>query len=56
MNEKNIKYDQAFSDLRVEPLTDSRRLTVRLPGKAPEAVFNNFAITAHDVHWEAVAK
>ena len=56
MNEKNIKFDKAFSDLRIEPLKESRSLTVRVTGKAPAAEFNNFSISAHDIHWEAVAK
>ena len=48
--------NKAFGDLRIEPLTNSRMLTVKLPGKAPAAEFNNFTITAHDIHLEAVGK
>ncbi len=27
---------------------------MNLPDKAPDGEFNNFAVTAHDVHWEGV--
>ena len=56
MNEKDVKYEKVFTDLHIEPLTDSGVLTVNLPGKAPATEFNNFMVTAHDVHWEAVGK
>ena len=56
LNEKNIKYTKAFSGMNIAPLQDSPKLTVDLPGKAPAAEFNNFTITAHDVHWEGVGK
>ena len=54
LNEKDIKYGKVFSGMNIKPLKDSQVLTVNLPGKAPEAEFNNFMVTAHDVHWEAV--
>ena len=56
LNEKNIKYDKSFTGMNIKPLTDSQVLTVNLPGKAPAAEFNNFMVTAHDVHWEGVGK
>jgi hypothetical protein len=40
--------------MSIKPLKDSPQLTVNLPGKAPTAEFNNFTVSAHDVHWEAV--
>ncbi len=54
MNEKNIKYEKAFTGMNIKPLKDSEQLTVTLPGKAPAGEFNNFTVTAHDVHWEGV--
>ena len=54
LNEKNIKYEKAFTGMNIKPLHDSEKLTVNLPGKAPAAEFNNFMVTAHDVHWEGV--
>jgi hypothetical protein len=56
LNEKNIKYDKSFTGMHIEPLKDSQVLTVNLQDKAPAAEFNNFTVTAHDVHWEAVGK
>ena len=54
LNEKNIKYEKAFTGMNIKPLQDSEKLVVNLPGKAPAAEFNNFTVTAHDVHWEGV--
>lgn len=54
LNEKNIKYENSFTGMNLKPLKDSELLTVILPGKAPAGDFNNFTVTAHDVHWEAV--
>ena len=54
LNEKNIKYDKSFTGMNLKPLKESQLLTVILPGKAPAGDFNNFTVTAHDVHWEAV--
>ena len=54
LNEKNIKYENAFTGMRIEPLQDSQPVSVDLPGKAPAAEFNNYVVTVHDVHWEAV--
>jgi hypothetical protein len=54
LNEKNIKYEQSFTGMSIKPLKDSPQLTVNLPGKAPAGEFNNFTVSAHDVHWEAV--
>jgi hypothetical protein len=54
MNEKNIKYNNSFTGMNIKPLKDSELLTLILPGKAPAADFNNFTVTAHDVHWEGV--
>jgi hypothetical protein len=56
LNEKNIKYDKSFTGMHIEPLKDSQVQTVNLQDKAPAAEFNNFTVTAHDVHWEAVGK
>ena len=56
LNEKNIKYTKAFTGMEIKPLQDSPMLTVELPGKAPKDEFNNFAVTAHDVHWEGIGK
>ena len=56
LNEKNIKYTKAFTGMEIKPLQDSPVLTVELPGKAPKDEFNNFAVTAHDVHWEGIGK
>ena len=56
LNEKNIKYTKAFGGMEIKPLQDSPALTVELPGKAPAAEFNNFTVTAHDVHWEGIGK
>ena len=56
LNEKNIKYTKAFTGMEIKPLQDSPALTVVLPGKAPAVGFNNYVVTAHDVHWEAVGK
>ena len=54
LNEKNIKYAQPLAGIRIEPLQDSPAVTVNLPDKAPAGEFNNFMVTAHDVHWEGV--
>ena len=54
LNEKNIKYAQPLAGIRIEPLQDSPAVTVNLPDKAPDGEFNNFMVTAHDVHWEGV--
>ncbi len=54
LNEKNIKYEKAFTGMNIEPLQDSQVLTVNLPDKAPAGEYNNFMVTAHDVHWEGV--
>ena len=54
MSEKNIKYEKAFTGMNIKPLKDSEQLTVTLPGKVPAGEFNNFTVTAHDVHWEGV--
>jgi hypothetical protein len=54
LNEKNIKYEKAFTGMNIKPLQDSEKLVVNLPGKAPAAEFNNFMVTAHDIHWEGV--
>ena len=54
LNEKNIKYAQPLAGIRIEPLQDSPAITVNLPDKAPAGEFNNFMVTAHDVHWEGV--
>jgi len=56
LNEKNIKYTKAFTGMEIKPLQDSPVLTVELPDKAPKDEFNNFAVTAHDVHWEGIGK
>ena len=56
LNEKNIKYENAFTGMRIEPLKDSQSVSVDLPGKAPAAEFNNYVVSVHDVHWEAVGK
>ena len=56
LNEKNIKYDQSFTGMHIEPLKDSQVIKVTLPGKAPAVEFNNYTVTAHDIHWEAVSK
>ncbi|MBO6265468.1 MAG: hypothetical protein J6M57_05615, partial [Acidaminococcaceae bacterium] len=56
LNEKNIKYTKAITGMEIKPLQDSPMLTVELPGKAPKDEFNNFAVTAHDVHWEGIGK
>ena len=56
LNEKNIKYTKAFTGMEIKPLQDSPMPTVELPGKAPKDEFNNFAVTAHDVHWEGIGK
>ena len=56
LNEKNVKYEKAFTGMNIQPLKDSEVLTVNLPGKAPAAEFNNFSVSVHDVHWEAVGK
>ena len=56
LNEKNIKYTKVFTGMEIKPLQDSPMLTVELPGKAPKDEFNNFAVTAHDVHWEGIGK
>lgn len=57
LNEKNIKYEKSFTGLNIQPLKDSQLLTVNLPGKSPGGTeFNNFTVTVHDVHWEAVGK
>ena len=56
LNEKNIKYDKSFTGMHIKPLTDSQVLTVNLPEKAPAAEFNNFTVTVHDVHWEAIGQ
>ena len=56
LNEKNIKCTKSFTGMELKPLQDSPMLTVELPGKAPEAEFNNFTVTAHDVHWEGIGK
>ena len=56
LNEKNIKYAKAFSGMNIAPLQDSPKLSVDLPGKAPAAGFNNYVVSVHDVHWEAVGK
>ena len=56
-NEKNIKYEKSFTGMNIQPRKDSQLLTVNLPGKAPGGTeFNNFTVTVHDVHWEAVGK
>ena len=54
LNEKNIKYEQAFIGIRIEPLQDSQPISLDLPGKAPAAEFNNYVVTVHNVHWEGV--
>ena len=56
LNEKNVKYEKAFTGMNIQPLKDSEVLTVNLPDKAPAAEFNNFSVSVHDVHWEAVGK
>lgn len=56
LNEKNIKYENAFTGIRIEPLKYSQLVSVDLPGKAPAAEFNNYVVSVHDVHWEAVGK
>ena len=56
LNEKNIKYAKSFTGMNIQPLKDSQLLTVNLPGKAPADEFNNFTVSVHDVHWEAVGK
>ena len=56
LNEMNIKCTKSFTGMELKPLQDSPMLTVELPGKAPEAEFNNFTVTAHDVHWEGIGK
>ena len=54
LNEKNVKYAQPLAGISIEPLQDSPVVTVNLPDKAPDGEFNNFMVTAHDVHWEGV--
>ena len=54
LNEKNIKYEQAFIGIRIEPLQDSQPMSLDLPGKAPATEFNNYVVTVHDVHWEGI--
>ncbi|MBR6860584.1 MAG: hypothetical protein IKM73_04590, partial [Acidaminococcaceae bacterium] len=54
LNEKNVKCAQPLVGISIEPLQDSPVLTVNLPDKAPDGEFNNFMVTAHDVHWEGV--
>lgn len=56
LNEKNIKYEKAFVGISIDPLQDSQLVSVDLPGKAPAAEFNNYVISVHDVHWEAVGR
>ncbi|WP_462332896.1 hypothetical protein, partial [Schwartzia sp. (in: firmicutes)] len=56
LNEKNIQYKESFTGMNIRPLQDSEQMTVKLPNKAPAGEFNNFTVTVHDVHWEAVGK